>query len=83
MRCDSSGAEKPGAEEFRRVAHLTWSQDSKQLAFAGETAEGWRIVCGDKRSEPFDEVGPPHFSADGAKIAFGARKGRELWWKVL
>jgi hypothetical protein len=40
-------------------------------------------VCGDKRSETFDEIGEPHFAADGLRIAFGARKGRELWWKVL
>jgi hypothetical protein len=23
------------------------------------------------------------FSSDGRKIAFGALKGRELWWKVI
>ena len=83
VRSDSTGPERVDTESFLRVAHVTWSQDSKQLAFAALTAEGWRIVCGAKRSEPFDELGPPHFSADGTRIAFGARKGRELWWKVL
>jgi hypothetical protein len=83
VRCDSGGKEHADEATFRRVAHLTWSRDSKQLAFAGETADGWRIICGDKRSEPFDEIGPPHFSADGTHVAFGARKGRELWWKIL
>ena len=24
-----------------------------------------------------------HISPDGKKVAFGARKGRELWWKVI
>lgn len=24
-----------------------------------------------------------HISSDGKKVAFGARKGRELWWKVI
>jgi hypothetical protein len=80
---DSSGSEKSGTESFRRVANFTWSRDGSKLAFAAKTPEGWCIVCGEQRSATFDEVGEPHFAADGLRVAFGARQGRELWWKVL
>ena len=33
--------------------------------------------------EPFDEVGPPVFDPDSERIAFGARKGRQVFWKLL
>jgi hypothetical protein len=83
VRRDATGGEKSGSESFRRVVHFAWSRDNSKLAFAGQTKEGWCIVCGDIRSETFDEVGEPHFAADGLHVAFGARRGRELWWKVL
>ena len=34
--------------------------------------------------EAFDEVlTAPHWSADGTKVAFGARKGPDLLWRVV
>jgi WD40 repeat protein len=83
VRGDGKGPDSAGKEEFLRIAHVAWSRDGAKLAFAGQTNDGWRIVCGEQESDAFDEVGPPRFSSDGAHIAFGARKGRELWWKVL
>jgi Tol biopolymer transport system component len=83
VRRGDSGKETALDGEFDRVANLTWSGDGALLAFAGHGADGWHIVCGSARSEPYDEVGPPRFSADGKQIAFGARSKRELWWKVL
>ncbi len=42
------------------------------------------VIDGNKKKiEAFDWVGRPVFSPDGKKVAFGARKGRELWWKVI
>jgi WD40 repeat protein len=83
VRRDGRGAEEVGTESFGGLEHFAWSPDGKKLAFAGKTADGWRIVCGKQRSDPFDEVGPPRFASDGAHVAFGARKGRELWWKAM
>jgi hypothetical protein len=41
------------------------------------------MVVADNKGEEFDDwYSAPFFSADGKKVAFGARKGRELWWKV-
>lgn len=43
---------------------------------------GWSDV--NQKSGAFDQVlTQPVFNADGTKVAFGARKGRELWWKVM
>lgn len=52
-------------------------------AFAVEEEGGWRIHWGDRASELFDELGSPVFDQEGERVAFGARIGRELWWKVL
>ncbi len=40
------------------------------------------VLVGKQRGEPFDHIGRIVFSADGKKVAHGALKGRELWWKV-
>lgn len=83
VRRAMAGKETPDAATWLEVAGVTWSTDSKLLAYAAKDAEGWRIVCGDKRSAAFDEVGPPRIAADGKSIGFGARKARTLHWKVL
>jgi len=44
--------------------------------------QSW-IRFGSKRSEAFDEVWQPVFSADSKWIGFGARKGRVLSWQVI
>lgn len=54
-----------------------------KIAYAAKAGGRWFVVAGAARSEEFDFVWDPVFSADGTKIAFGARKGAELWWKVL
>jgi len=41
------------------------------------------VVVGDCIGDAFEQVGDPVFSPDGKKVAHGARKGRELWWKVM
>lgn len=60
-----------------------FSLDGSRVAYRAHDAEGWCVVVGDTRSEPYEEVGPPRFSSDGKHVAFGARTGRELWWCVL
>ncbi len=60
-----------------------FSASGELLAYRARDEDGWRIYAGEAKSEPYDEVGPPHFSGDGKKVAFGARSGRELWWRVL
>ena len=66
----------------KQVRDLVWDEDGKRLAYAA-LDKGWRVVCGDAQSQEFNDVGRPHFLADGAAIGHGARAGRELWWKIL
>ena len=40
------------------------------------------VVVGELKLGEFDNVWDIRFSADGKKVAFGARIGRQLWWKV-
>ena len=65
------------------LAHVTFGPLPQQLAYAKKTDGKWQLVVGATTSAAFDEVGKPQFRADGKAVAFGARLGRELWWKVL
>jgi len=41
------------------------------------------VVIGTRKVETPDRISDPVFSPDGRKVGYGARIGRELWWKVL
>jgi WD40-like Beta Propeller Repeat len=46
------------------------------------------VVVGDQKSEEFDEIynvpfGRLSFNSSGSRVAFGARKGNDIWWKVV
>jgi len=43
----------------------------------------WFVVVGDRKVGPFDRVWEPQVLSGNRKVGFGARKGRELWWKVV
>lgn len=68
---------------FQRAITPTWSPDGERLALRVQNEDGWRIVVGKTESPPFTKVGPPVFSSDGSKVAFGAQDGEEVWWKVM
>lgn len=70
-------------EEFLDVKNVRWSPTGDAVFCEAETEKGWVAVFGKNASEPLDHVAAPVFSADGKRAAFGARLGRELWWKVL
>ena len=69
-------------ETWEAARDLVWDPKGEKLAYAAKSSAGWTVVVDGRRTAYFDEVGPPRFSADGALCAFGARTGRELWWKV-
>ncbi|MBI2901420.1 MAG: PD40 domain-containing protein [Planctomycetes bacterium] len=71
--------------EFKSVWGPTFDPGGTKVAYvAGKEARGGSyVVLGDRLEGPFDNVGELVFRADGKKLAFGARKGRELWWKVM
>lgn len=74
------GEEGPG---FVEVDALVYIPAGDHLAYRARRGLRWMVVVGEARSEVYDEVGPPVFSPDGTKVAFGARRGRELLWRVL
>lgn len=65
------------------VREIVWDAKGERLAYVAFDRGGWRVVCGNERSEPHEDAGTPHFSADGRTIGFGTVDGRELWWRVL
>jgi len=71
------------SEEYLEIRDVTWHPDGELIGYRAKTKGGWIIVCGDKKSKEFEQLGPPRFTADGKKLCFGARSKRELWWKVL
>jgi len=42
-------------------------------------AETGKVI---KEGPAGDEIWPPVWSADGKAAGYGARQGRELWWRV-
>ena len=70
-------------DEFSKIADVTWDAEGERIAYRAETSEGWVAICGSTRSAAFEEMGPPRFSADGTKLHFGVRSGREVWWKTI
>ncbi len=77
------GKPKVDDAEYEGILHITFSPDGKRIAFVARKGKKWQIVCGDEKSDLFDEVGKPVFDESSKRIAFGARSGREIWWKVL
>jgi len=75
---------EPSWSSMHRRLRLTLSPDGKAAAYVSVEPGGkWRLIAGTSKSEPFDLVSEAFFSPDGRKVAFGALKGRELWWKVI
>jgi Tol biopolymer transport system component len=72
------------AEKFDQAGDPVWSPDSTKIAHAGQKDGKWYMIVGYRKGEAFDEVlTAPHWSADGTKVAFGARKGPDLLWRVV
>ena len=70
-------------EKFDQVGEPSWSPDSAKLAHAAQKDGKWYMVVAYRRGEAYDEVlTPPFWSPDGKMVAFGARKGPDLLWRV-
>lgn len=52
------------------------------FAYNSLDQRGGILVINGKRMRDYDYVGDPILHPKGDRIAFGARIGRELWWKV-
>ena len=80
---DRGGKNATEGSSYLEVRDIVWGPDDDQIAYRARTDDGWIIVCGDKQSPVFDQVGTPTFGPQGAAVYFGARTERELWWRVL
>jgi hypothetical protein len=67
-------------QDFRQPP--AFSPDSKQVAYAAEKDEKWRLVLGGQEGALFNDMWPPVFSMDGKHVAYAARKGGK-WRMVL
>lgn len=72
-----NGVQGPG---FDDVTDLQFTPAGKLIYKAASRAGKFWTVEHRAVSEPFDEVWPPVFDHNERKIAFGARRGRSLWW---
>ena len=60
-----------------------FSPNGRSVAYSATVEGRESVFVGENQAMEFDRVGVPHFSADGNVVAYDARKGRELWWKVV
>ena len=74
---------KPAPATFDGIRELTASPDGRSFACCVRKGAKWRVVCGEKQSDEFDQVGAPVYDETGERLAFGVRDGRSLAWKVL
>jgi Tol biopolymer transport system component len=72
-----------GEENLGKIGLLTMSPDGKAIAYRRRTREGMQVVAGNRKSEFYEIIDELNFSSDSRKIAFCARRGNEIWWKVM
>lgn len=68
---------------FSLVGTPTIGPDGKTVAYAADDGPRRYIVIGDRKVAVEGRETDPVFSPDGRNVGYGARLGREIWWKVL
>ncbi len=69
-------------ENVEDIEHVTFGPQGA-IACAVLHNGGWRIVAGNHKSPPYDDVGRPWWDRKGETIWFGCRVDRELRWAKL
>ncbi len=70
-------------EPFAIVGRPLFGPDGRRVAYAADDGDRQYVVIGTTKVRVSGRLSDPVFSADGTKVGYGARIGRELWWKVL
>jgi WD40 repeat protein len=80
MRVVAFGKE---GKSYGIVSGPAFSPNEALVAYGAEDEIRKFVVIGTREIETPDRAGDPVFSPDGRTVGYGARIGRELWWKVL
>ncbi len=70
-------------EPFDLVGCPVFHPGGGVVAYAADDGGRQYVVVGDRKVEVIGRESDPVFSRDGRKVGYGARIGREIWWKVL
>ena len=65
---------------FDQMDTPVFGPDGRHWAAAARDAASWFVVTDDARYGPYGDAGAPVFGADGKRVSFGVRVGRELRW---
>jgi len=68
---------------FKAIIGPVVSPDGNLVAYGASDGNSWRIVVGNAQSDAYDQVWTPLFALDNSNVTFAARKGREIFRKVL
>jgi len=70
-------------ESFSIVGRPAFSPAGSSVTYAADEGARRFVVIGTRKIETPHRVSDPVFSPDGRHVGYGARIGREIWWKVL
>jgi hypothetical protein len=71
------------SDGYDEIREPVFSHDSLRLAYVAISEKSFFVVVGKTQWGPFLFAGPPRFSSDDRKLAFGVRVAKEFWWKVV
>src|SRR5262245_54385538 len=69
--------------DWESAGRLVWAPDGSRVAFIALRSGAWRVVAGERESEPADEIAAPAWTANGARIRYACREGRTILWREL
>jgi len=82
------GQEEQESPAYDFISNIKFSPDGRHVAWLAKRKDSYFAVVGNaalskiRKSAPYDRIWSPRFSPDGKQVLYGARSGRELWWKV-
>jgi hypothetical protein len=63
------------------IGALSFSPDSKRLAYAASRGASWRLVVDGREGPPFSAIGAVQWATDSTRVAYIAQRGRA--WHVV
>jgi hypothetical protein len=63
------------------IGALSFSPDSKRLAYAASRGASWRLVVDGREGPPFSAIGAAQWATDSKRVAYIAQRGRA--WHVV